>query len=340
MKKLLTIFLVIIITISGLCSCTQTAGDIGSNWVSATDSAGSSENIENITDTPQVNQNSNATDMNETDKTTASNASDLHNRPTTDSKDVLSDLIVKFIDVGQADAAILSCGGQYLLIDGGNRADSDVLYTILKRDRISHLDYVISTHAHEDHCGGIPGALEACKSVGKVYSPVTEYDSKAFKNFVSSVETKNAKITVPKVGETFSIGDAKVTVIGPIKDYEETNNTSIVVKIVHGNNSFLFTGDMERDAEIDLLDSGVDVSADVLKVGHHGSSSSTSYRFLREVAPTYGVISVGKKNSYGHPHEEALSRLKDADVQVFRTDILGDIVCKSDGKEIVFEGVK
>ena len=279
------------------------------------------------------NNNNNAEDV-RTDSITE--ATDTTSDTTSGTSSAVSELTIQFIDVGQADAALVSCQGQYMLIDGGNRADSDILYTILKRENIARLDYVVCTHAHEDHCGGIAGALEACSSIGNVYCSVTEYDSKAFKNFVNSVTAKNAEIHVPAAGDVFYLGDATITILGPIKDYQETNNTSIVLKVTHGSNSFLFTGDMEHDAEIDLLEAGVDVSADVLKVGHHGSSTSTSYRFLREVAPIYGVISVGKDNSYGHPHEETLSRFRDAEVQVFRTDLLGDIFCTSDGERIEF----
>lgn len=249
-------------------------------------------------------------------------------------------LTIQFVDVGQADAALLSCDGKHMLIDGGNRADSKILYAILTRNNIQHLDYVIGTHAHEDHIGGIPGALEACQSVGIVYSPVTKYDSKTFDNFVKAVEAKGVQLSVPCAGDQFKLGSATVQILGPIQKYDDTNNTSLVVKITLGEISVLFTGDMEHDAEIDLLDSGADVKADVLKVGHHGSESSTSYRFLREVAPRYGVVSVGTNNSYGHPHEDPMSRLRDADVEVYRTDIVGDVFCTTDGKTIEFKTQK
>lgn len=249
-------------------------------------------------------------------------------------------LTIQYIDVGQADSALVECNGKYLLIDGGNRGDSDILYAILKRKGISHLDYVIGTHGHEDHIGGIAGALKACESVGVVYSPVTEFDSKTFENFKKVAEEKAGGLTIPNVGDEFMLGNAKVKILGPIKEYEEPNNTSIVLKITFGETSFLFTGDIEYDAEIDLIESGADVSADVLKVSHHGGSTSTCYRFLREVAPKYGIISVGEGNSYGHPHEEPLSRLRDADVEVYRTDEVGDVICVSDGKNITFETKK
>ncbi len=246
-----------------------------------------------------------------------------------------SSFSVHFIDVGQADAALIVCSGKTMLIDGGNKGDSDVIYTYLQNMKITHLDYVVCTHAHEDHVGGLAGALTAA-TVGTVYAPVKSYDSKAFRDFVAKTEERGREITVPKAGDMFYLGDSVVTILGPRKEYDETNNTSIVLRIVYGGTSFLFTGDMESDAEIDLLESGVMLRSTVLKVGHHGSSTSTSYRFLREVAPKYAVISVGKDNQYDHPNEDVLSRLRDADVTLYRTDMQGDIVCISDGVTVSF----
>lgn len=242
---------------------------------------------------------------------------------------------VHFIDVGQADCALVSCDGAYMLIDGGNAEDSDLVYSYLKTNGITHLDYMVATHAHEDHIGGLSGAAYAA-TVGTALSPVTQGDTKVFKNLVKSLDQQGVALTVPSPGDTFSLGSAQVEILGPLKEYEEVNDTSIVLSIDYGETSFLFTGDMESSAEGDLLESGVDLSATVLKVGHHGSSSSTSYRFLREVLPQYAVISVGKDNSYGHPTEAVLSRLEDAEVVIYRTDLHGTIIARSDGTTVTF----
>ena len=132
------------------------------------------------------------------------------------------------------------------------------------------------------------------------------------------------------------LGSAQVEILGPVKDYEEVNDTSIVLSVDYGETTFLFTGDMESAAETDLIEAGADLDADVLKIGHHGSSSSTSYRFLREVMPEYAVISVGHRNTYGHPTQAVLSRLEDAEVTVYRTDLHGTIIAESDGKTVTF----
>lgn len=245
-----------------------------------------------------------------------------------------SSFSIQFIDVGQADAALVQCDGSYMLIDGGNRADSNLIYSVLKRNQIDHLDIVVGTHAHEDHIGGLPGAFQYT-TADLTLSPVTEYDSATFRNFAKYAQEKGNGLTIPRAGDTYALGSATVTILG-VNSTDDTNNTSIVLKIQYGETSFLFTGDAEQPAEKVILDSGADVSATVLKVGHHGSNTSSSYRFLREVGAQYAVISCGTDNEYGHPHDEILSRLKDADVQLFRTDLQGDVFCTSDGKSVSF----
>lgn len=132
------------------------------------------------------------------------------------------------------------------------------------------------------------------------------------------------------------MGSAAVQILGPVAESTELNNTSIVLRVIYGEASFLFTGDAEREEEQDILAAGYTLQSTVLKVGHHGSANSTTYPFLREIMPEYAVISVGANNSYGHPTEETLSRLRDADVTVYRTDMQGDVICTSNGKTVSF----
>ncbi len=240
---------------------------------------------------------------------------------------------VHFIDVGQADAALILSDNESMLIDGGNPGDSNLIAAYLKKHNIGHLNYIVCTHAHNDHVGGLPGALSVV-SVGKVYAPKTESNIEAYHSFKNKVAAQGLTIENPSSGDQFIFGSSTVLFLGPVhEDVSDTNNTSIILKITYGETSFLFTGDAAREEEQSVLEQNYDLSATVLKVGHHGSKESTTYPFLREIMPEYAIISVGK-NGYGHPTEEVLSRLRDADVKVYRTDIQGDIIVSSNGKTV------
>lgn len=242
---------------------------------------------------------------------------------------------IHYIDVGQADAALVICDGNYMLIDGGNPEDSNLIYTYLKKQNIEKIHTIVCSHAHDDHVGGLPAAVHNFE-FENVYAPERENDIDAYNSFKSKITSKGKTILHPKPGDSFELGSSRVEFYGPVYDTTDLNNTSLVLKVIYGETSFLFTGDAEREEEQDILSQNFDLSATVLKVGHHGASTSTSYPFLREIMPEYAVISVGSKNSYGHPTEETLSRLRDADVTVYRTDLNGDIIAKSDGKNITF----
>ena len=243
---------------------------------------------------------------------------------------------IDFIDVGQGDSALVQCDGHYMLVDGGNSDQSSLLYSYLKARNISYLDVMVATHGDADHIGGLSGALNYA-NVGVAYCPVTDYDTKTFRSFVKYLGNQGKCITVPNAGDTFMIGSAVVTVVGPrTKSSSGDNNSSIMLRIEYGNTFFMLTGDAEYEEETSVLNSGQPLQSTVLKVAHHGSAGSTGYRFLKEVSPQYAVISVGKNNQYGHPTEEVLSRLRDADVMTYRTDMQGDIICVSDGNSVTF----
>lgn len=256
----------------------------------------------------------------------------LDDRPV---QEELAGLTVHFIDVGQADCALIECDSSFMLIDGGNVDDGSLVVSYLDQMGVEKLDAVVCTHVHEDHVGGLAAVLSVFPT-DRVYSPTTTYASWCFDDFMYYVNQQDLTVTPPVPGDSFYLGEALVTTLGPVKDYAETNDTSIVMKVEYGATSFLFTGDMERQAENDMLDAGMDVKADVLKVGHHGSNTSTGYRFLNEVDPDYAVISCGVDNSYGHPHREPMSRLRQQGGTIFRTDLMGTIVARSDGKVITF----
>ena len=248
-------------------------------------------------------------------------------------------LTVTWLDVGQGDAAVIQCGGQSMLIDGGKPEKSSYIYAWLQQHGLSYLDVIVATHVDADHIGGLSGALNYA-SVGTAYCPETTGTTETFQSFVKYLAQRGKQITVPTAGETFALGGAQVQILGPLHRAEDSNDNSIVLKVSFGATSFLFTGDAERAEEQDLLNAGVNLQSTVLKVGHHGSDTSTSYSFLRAVAPQYAVISVGAGNSYGHPTEAVLSRLRDAGVTTFRTDMQGEITAVSDGQTINFSTAK
>ncbi len=224
-------------------------------------------------------------------------------------KPVTGELNVYFIDVGQADSVFLTCNGESMLIDGGNAEDAPTVTAFIKKLGIDTLDYVVATHAHEDHAGGLGGIIPEF-TVKKVLSPVKEYNSVCFRNFVKSAN-EQCGITLCSAGERWTLGNAEIYSLWPLDaEDEETNNTSIVLKAVFGAVSYLFCGDLESDAETRLIETGADLSANVLKAGHHGSDTSSSYYFLRSVMPQFAIISCGKDNSYGHPHKSTLEKFE------------------------------
>ena len=243
---------------------------------------------------------------------------------------------VHFIDVGQGDASLIICDGEAMLIDGGEKDQSSKIYAYLKERGINNIKYIVASHGHSDHVGGLSAALNYA-SVETVFCSTTYYASDVFDSFLKQLEKQNLTITVPDPSDVYDLGSAKVLVVGPKENFDNENDNSIVIKVIYGSTSFLFTADAEREAERNMVSEySTLLKSTVLKVGHHGSDTSSSYLFLREVLPEYAVISVGSDNIYGHPHETVLSRLRDAEVNVVRTDLNGSIVMHSDGRNITY----
>ena len=250
---------------------------------------------------------------------------------------IKEELKINFLNVGQADCILLQQGNENMLIDAGNNDDEQTIKNYLQSVGVNEFKYVIGTHPHEDHIGSMDYIMNSFK-VGKIYFPKANSKTKTFENLVNSVKNKGMQFTEPIPGETFNLGQAKCTILAPNgANYEDLNNYSIVLKVEFGNNSFLFTGDAEDISEKEMMNKGFDLKADVLKVGHHGSDSSTTREFLNAVNPKYAVISVGKGNDYGHPHKETINLLKEKDIKLYRTDECGTIVCTSDGTNITFD---
>jgi competence protein ComEC len=247
-----------------------------------------------------------------------------------------SKMTVYFLDVGQADSIIIESAGHYMLVDAGNNGDGDFVVNYLKDLGAKSLDYVIGTHPHEDHIGGLDDVIDNFK-VSNIIMPEVTTTTDTFDDVVSAIEDNGLLITTPVVGDEYKIGEAEFTILSPNDDYqEEYNDWSVGIKLTNGENSFVMCGDAEQKAEDDICNNGINLIADVLKIGHHGSDTSTSDLFLEAVNPTYAVISVGEGNQYGHPALETLKKLKDAGIKYFRTDEQGTIIAVSDGKKITW----
>lgn len=248
-------------------------------------------------------------------------------------------LTVHFIDAergGQGDCALLECNGAYALIDAGYKESGAEVVEYLTDLGVQRLNLVVGTHPHADHIGGLITVLKEVPTDNVWFSAIP-YTNSTINDFVYAANKYSTGIQQPEIGQAFQLGSATITVLGPVhSNYENVNNISLVLMVQFGDIRFLFAGDMEQIAENDLIASGADLKADVLKVGHHGSYTATGYTFLRTVDPDFAVIPCGRNNSYGHPHKEPLSRLQDADVVIFRTDKMYTIVATTDGENISF----
>lgn len=242
---------------------------------------------------------------------------------------------VHFIDVGQGDATLIINGDAAMLIDAGDNDMGTFLQLYLQKQNIEKLDYLILTHTDADHIGGADVIITKF-DIETVFMGDYAKDSATYRDVMDSLEYKSLTWTTPKPGSTYSLEDALITIIGPIESYDAPNNTSICLLIQKGAEKFLFTGDAEEEAEMDLIQSGMSLAADVYHAGHHGSSTSSTEEFLKAVSPAYCVISCGEGNDYGHPHAGVLNNLRKMGIEVYRTDEQGSIIATCDGISITW----
>ncbi|MCL2572529.1 MAG: MBL fold metallo-hydrolase [Defluviitaleaceae bacterium] len=245
-----------------------------------------------------------------------------------------NEIIVAFLDVGQGDSILIWSRDNAVLIDGGEFRQRDVVMGYIRRAGISRLDYVIATHPHSDHIGGLVGVLGQVE-VGQVLMPDVVHTTATFENFISIIENNQISVASPEVGERFQAGIIEFIVLAPQPVAGNLNDASLVVRMQHGETSFIFTGDAEAASERAMVVSGLDLNSDVLKVGHHGSRTSTTAAFLDAVSPRAAVISVGANNQFGHPHADVMTRLYERGIVVYRTDDMGTIMMATNGEKIV-----
>ena len=245
---------------------------------------------------------------------------------------------VHFIDVGQGDCTLVMCGKESLLIDAGENGYETEVINYLCSMKIDKLDYIIATHQHSDHIGGIPEVLEEFEADNIIMPRLTKAQTptnSTYTAFLKALQKTDTKIISAKPGLKYTLGEAEFEILGPVtNDCEDINSMSAVTKITYGENSFLVTGDAERDEELEIIDNGINLDCDVLRVGHHGSSTSSCKDFLDAVSPDFCIISCGEDNDYGHPHDKVINRLAKYTDDIYRTDICGSVVMTSDGENI------
>lgn len=246
-----------------------------------------------------------------------------------------SEMKVHFIDVGQGDATLIQSGDAAMLIDAGDDTKGTLLQNYLQKQGVTKLDYLILTHPDADHIGGAPVIITKFE-VDRVFMSNFEKDNKTYRKLIQALDDKRLSFETPAAGSRYRLGDAEVTILAPVKEYEDPNNASIALIVYNGENSFLFTGDAGEEAENDLLTQNTSVRADVYQAGHHGSRTSSSIAFMQAVNPAYAVISCKEGNSYGHPHAQTMNCFRERGMKVFRTDEQGSIIAVSDGSEITW----
>lgn len=247
-------------------------------------------------------------------------------------------MYVNFIDVGQGNCTLVTCGDEAILIDSGEVGMAQTVISYIKNLDITELDCVIVTHPHTDHMGGMTKLLYEFE-IGDLVMPEIPDDiiptTKTYEKFLTAVSDNAENVIAAEPGQTYSYGEMTLEIFAPLRDYDDLNDMSVVSRISYGETSVMFTGDATTEVEQDLLKRKVDYSADLLNVGHHGSKTSSSREWLEAVNPEYAVICCGMNNDYGHPHADVTDRLEQLRVNYYRTDLLGNIVFASDSREFI-----
>jgi len=259
-------------------------------------------------------------------------------------------LEIHYIDVGQADSILIMLHDCSMLIDAGNNGDGDLVVNYLQKQGVTKLNYLVGTHPHEDHIGGLDDVIDNF-DIGTVLMPKAQTDTNTFDSVLDSLKAKNLKVATTNIGDTFQLDSAEFTILSVKNETpDELNLTSIVLRLTYGTQSFLFCGDAEIENEQEMLSyyhslqnteienkeerlsSNFSLQSDVIKLGHHGSDTSSCEEFIKTVNPKQAIISVGEDNKYNHPCEVTLKLMEKYNIEVYRTDLNGTIILKSDGK--------
>lgn len=283
------------------------------------------ENTKNLIETNAIDQLKNTSEASSSDISTEN----TNSAETTAS--IEGNCSLHFVDVGQGDCEIIESDGEIMLIDSGELEYADKVIGYINNLGYDTIDYIVVTHPHSDHMGSMYKVVDSFNIKNDIIMPDATNTTKTFEILLNSIAKKGLQIDVPSVGDIYTVGDTKVEVLAPNgSNYEDLNNYSIVLRATYGEHSALFTGDAEDISEDEILKNGKTIKSDVLKVGHHGSNSSTTNQFLNTVSPSMAVIEVGEGNTYGHPTEATLNRLENANIRIYRTDLDGDIIINLD----------
>lgn len=319
-RKFLTWLIMLVMILTTVSGC-------GSSETDTSSVTASSEKEVEITELPTPTPTATPT---ETSTPTPTPTATPTPEPTPES----GDMAVHFLDVGQGLSILVQSGGQNLVYDGGDRGASSFVVSYLQQQHIGTIDYLIASHYDEDHIAGLVGCLNAF-DVETVIGPDDDKDTQIYQSFLAGVSAQGLSVQYPAVGQRYDFGTGTFTVLAPASiNAADDNANSVVIKLENGENSFIFTGDADNESESAICSSGIDISCDVLSVGHHGSATATSWDFLEKTVPEFAVISCGTGNSYGHPDKDTMDKLQSMGIQVFRTDKQGTIIALSNGTDI------
>lgn len=332
-KKRLYSILIFITLVVALAACkTEGSFDLNDAHKTTIQVADAEDSSESLDTTPTPVEKPDPITVNE-EKTNEGSVEESVAEESQPSDDIME---VHFVDVGQADSTLIKTNEHAMLIDCGADESGTKVQYYLKKHGVEKLDYLILTHPDSDHIGGAD-VIIAKFDIDKIFmSPFTK-DNKWYSDIINTINYRGYSWSTPEVGSSYSLGDARFTVLAPNRIYEDPNNSSIALVLQYGDTRFLFTGDASEEAEADIVSNGLDISADVYKLGHHGSSSASTDAFLERIDPRYVVISCASGNEYGHPHVETMDRLKKYSPEIYRTDEQGTIVASSDGEKITWD---